>query len=94
MHTGILEIRAAQNNRCAVGQRFANGFKRLSSHDDDVSRGHFFEPLEILRQMPRNFVPVSDHAIFAHRGYGFEIHVGVQALACRRSVARTTAKTS
>jgi len=33
----------------------------------------FFEPLEILRQVPRDFVPRTDNAVQRHRGDGFEM---------------------
>jgi hypothetical protein len=42
-----------------------------------------FEPLEILRQMPRDFAARANHAVQRHCGDGFEVfHVGVQASAC------------
>jgi predicted RNA-binding protein with RPS1 domain len=43
----------------------------------------FFEPLEILRQMPRDFAVRANHAVQRHRGNGFEVfHVAVRRL-CR-----------
>ena len=64
---------ARENQALAIRQRLANRFKRLAAHHHDVAAGHLFEPLEVFGQVPRDFVPVSDDAIFAHRRDGFEV---------------------
>src|ERR1035437_8666051 len=71
-HTGKLELRTAQDNRFAIRQRLADGLKRFTPHDDDVAGGRLLEPLEILRQMPRDFVPRANHAVQRHGGDGVE----------------------
>jgi hypothetical protein len=60
-----------------IRKRLAQTFKCFPSHHDNVSSSHFSEPLEILRQMPRNLVPVPDDAVLAHRGDGFEVFQGM-----------------
>ena len=62
-----------------VRQRFAQTFKRLSPHDDDISQGLFLEPLEVLRQMPRDLAGRADHTVQGHGGDGFEIFHGAQS---------------
>jgi len=71
-----------QHNVDAIGQWFSQTLEGFSPDDDDMAGGHFLEPLEILRQMPRDFTTGSDYAVERHGGDGFEV-VGVQALACQ-----------
>jgi hypothetical protein len=54
---------AAQDQRDASRQWFADGLESLAAHDEDVAGGDSLEPLEILRQMPRNLPLPSDHAV-------------------------------
>jgi len=49
-----------QHQIFAVGQRSAEALERLAPHDDHVAHRRGFEPLEILRQMPGNFIPRAD----------------------------------
>jgi len=62
-----------QDQILPVGQRLAQAFKRLASHDDDVAHRRFFEPLEILRQMPRDFAARANHAVQRHCNNGLEV---------------------
>ena len=62
-----------ENHVLAVRQRLAEALKRLAPHHDDVAHRHFLEPLEILRQMPRDFAARANHAVQRHRGDGFEV---------------------
>src|SRR5437016_2487605 len=71
-----MELASAQDNCSAVGQRFADGFKSFATHDDYLPRGHFFKPLEILRQLPRYFVPLANDAVKRHGGDGLKLFHG------------------
>ena len=46
-----------------VRQRLAETLKCFAPHDDDVAHGRLFEPFEILRQMPRDFIARADDAV-------------------------------
>ena len=62
-----------QHHVLAVLQRLAEALERLAPHHDHVAHRHFLEPLEILRQMPRDFAARANHAVQRHRGDGFEM---------------------
>lgn len=65
-----------QHEVFAVGQRPAEAFKRLAPHYDHVAHGRLLEPLEILRQMPRDFAARANHTVQRHRSNGFEMFHG------------------
>src|SRR5260221_488539 len=80
-HPWILELRPAQNNGRAIRQRFADRFKGLAAQDNHMPGGHLFEPLEILREMPRDSAALTDHPIERHRSDGFKLfHLPVPRL--------------
>ena len=56
------ELGPAQDNRRAIRQRFADRLECFAPHHKDLAGGHFFEPLEILRQMPWDSTARSDDA--------------------------------
>ena len=62
-----------QDHVLAVRQRLAEALKRLAPHHDDVAHRHFLEPLEILRQVPRDFAARANHAVQRHCSDGFEM---------------------
>jgi len=61
-----------KNDICPMRKWPPQGFECFSAHDHDLCRGHFFEPLEVLRQMPGDFSARADDAVERHRGDGFE----------------------
>src|SRR6185436_13551920 len=70
-HARMLEAGAAEDNRFAVGKRFADGLERLASHYHDIACGHALEPFEVGGEMPWNGVAAADDTILAHGGDGF-----------------------
>src|SRR5712672_1947183 len=52
----IAELGSTQDNRLAIGQRFADRFKGFAAHDNHLSSCHLLEPLKILGQVPGDFV--------------------------------------
>src|SRR5205814_7544495 len=62
-----------QDNVDAIWQWCAKTLEGFSSDNDHVACGHFLEPFEILRQMPRDFVSRADHPVQRHRGDSFEV---------------------
>ncbi len=58
-----------------VRQRAAERLVGLPAHQHGLSGGHFFEPLEVLRDMPREFPifpddPVEGHGCYRAQGHG------------------------
>lgn len=81
-HAGIGKLRAAQDEGLAVRERFADGLKRFPAHHDDIAGGKLFEPLEIVGQMPGDFIFRANHAIERHGGDGLEVFHRIQTKGC------------
>src|SRR6266566_7339690 len=71
LHARYRLRRAGQHNGCAVRERFADGIEGLAAHHNDVAGGHPLEPLEVVRQTPRDSVAGADYPIERHGGDGF-----------------------
>lgn len=73
LDTRVGEAGARKDDGRAIGKRLANGLEGFAAHDDDVAGGHLLEPLEVLRQVPGDFVALADDAVEGHGGDGFEL---------------------
>ena len=81
LDAGVRKARAGNDDSGAIGQGSTDGFEGLAAHDDDVAGGHLLEPLEILRQVPGDFVAVADDPVEGHGGDGLEVlHTAIGAL--------------
>ena len=56
-----------QNDIGTTRQGFATkAFKRLEPHDHSLSQSRRLEMLKILGEMPRELIPLPDHAVIRH----------------------------
>ena len=64
----------AHDKILAVGQGFADAFEGFPAHDHGTAGGQLFEMLEILGEMPGEFIVLPDHPISRHRHNMIKFH--------------------
>lgn len=72
-HSRMRKRAAAHDDGFAVWQDAPDRFKRSPTHYDGVAGRHLLEPLEILGQMPRDFITVTDDSVQGHRRDRFRV---------------------